>query len=120
MSASATQSFSAFVTKDRQTVYLGIFTSPRKVVRAHVEVLTAFDGSGTDQIRIGHATDDDAYGVLVDVSTTGIKTVTLGAGVGYDITPRQVIAQYVAGSGLPSNGSAIVTLEFIQCPLQLS
>lgn len=113
------QTLSAFVTASKQAVPLGNLFFPRRVVRVHIEVTEAFDGSGTDQIRVGHRTDDDAYATLTDVATTGIKTVTLGTGVGYDSTPREVIAEYVNGGGEPTNGKAIVTLEIINLPLSL-
>lgn len=119
MSASPIQSISAFLTKTNTTVRPGAFSSPRRVVRVHLEVITAFDSDGTDQIRIGHATDNDAYGTLVDVSTTGIKTVTLGSGIGYDATPRQLIFEYVAGGSAPTTGSAVITVEFIPLPPQI-
>lgn len=113
------QTLSAFVTYAKQTVPLGSFFFPRRVVRIHVEVTEAFNGSGTDQIRIGHRTDDDAYMALLDVSSTGIKTAVLGAGIGYDATPREVLAEYVNGGGEPTEGKAIVTMEFINLPLSL-
>lgn len=117
MNSSPVQTLSAFVTSTSRTVEMGNFFFARRVLRVHIEVTAGFDGSGTDQIRVGHQTDDDAYATLTDVSTTGIKTVTLGSGVGYDSTPREVIAEYVNGAGLPSNGKAIITIEFIPLPL---
>lgn len=120
MSASPVQSLSAFVTASKQIAYPGSFHAPRRVLRVHIEVIEAFNGGGTDQIRVGHRTDDDAYATLVDVSTTGIKTVTLGSGVGFDATPREVIVEYVNGGGEPTTGSALVTMEFIPCPPQIS
>ena len=116
MPAASIQSLTAFVTSSRQSVTLGSFREARKVLRAHIEVVTAFNGSGTDEIRIGHNTDNDAYVTLTDVATTGIKTVTLGAGVGFDATPREVLVEYVNGGGEPSAGAAIVTLEVLLCP----
>ena len=115
----ALQTLSGFLTSSKQTLTLGSFREPRKVLRAHIEVITGFNGSGTDQIRIGHNTDDDAYVTLTDVSSAGILSVTLGSGVGYDSTPREVIAQYVAGGGQPTQGSVIVTLEILFCPSRL-
>ena len=120
MTSGPVQSISGFITKTNKTVYPGNFVHPRTILRIYLEVLTAFDGSGTDQIRIGHSTDNDAFGTLTDVSTTGIKTVTAGAGIGYDATPRQVIFEYVAGGGDPSNGSAVITLEFLLLPPQIT
>lgn len=116
MPAASIQSLSGFLTSSKQTLTLGSFREPRKVLRAHIEVITGFNSDGTDQIRIGHNTDDDAYVTLTAVNAAGIQTVTLGTGVGYDATPREVIAQYVNGGSEPSQGSAIVTLEVLPCP----
>lgn len=119
MTFSPVQSLSAFLSATKQTVSLGAFAVPRRVVRVHVEVTQAFNSDGTDQIRVGHRTDDDAYMALLDVSTTGIKTAVLGTGIGYDATPREILAEYVNGGSEPTTGKVVITLEYVSLPLSL-
>jgi hypothetical protein len=112
------QSFSASVSDSNQAPTIGFFRKPRKVLRIYVEVLEAFNAAGSDTLVIGHADDDDAYATSIDVSTTGVKTATLGAGVNYDATPRAVIAKYAAGSGAPTTGSVMILVEYAELPRQ--
>lgn len=114
------QTLSAWVTKTNQRVVLGHFKNPREVLRVRIEVSTAFNGSGTDEIRVGTDDDNDAYATLTDVASTGIKTPTLGTGVGFDKTERNVVAEYVNGGGEPTTGSALVTVEFCNSPPQVT
>jgi len=106
------------VSDSKKKPEMGFFRNPRKILRAHVEVLEAFDSGGTDLLVIGHTDDDDAYVTSIDVSTVGIKVVTLGSGVGYDATPRDVIAKYTAGGSAPTQGSVVITLEYVFQPRQ--
>ncbi len=112
------ETLSVLVSASKNTPTIGFFRNPRKILRAHVEVLEAFNSDGADTLVVGHTDDDDAYITTIDVSTTGIKAVTLGANKGYDAIPRDVIAKYTAGGSAPTQGSVSITLEFIYLPRQ--
>lgn len=110
---SSVLSLSGFVSSTQQNPQLGTLPVGAYVIRVQLHVTQAFNSGGTDNIRVGHATDDDAYGTDTDVSTTGIKTVTAGTGVGYDTVARAVDATYTNGGGEPTTGTAHVILEYV-------
>jgi len=112
------ETLSILVSAAKKTPEMGYFRHPRKILRAHVEVLEAFDSDGTDLLVVGHADDDDAYITSIDISSTGIKSVTLGSDKGYDATARAVIATYTAGGSAATQGSVAITLEFVYLPRQ--
>lgn len=114
---SPVQTLSGWVTKDRQTVSLGLFRGPRDVLRVRVWREEAFNSDGSDLLDIGYVGDTDAYANDVDLAGTGLATVTLGSGVGHDDTPREVQATYANGGSEPTTGKALVTIEFIPSPL---
>ncbi len=102
----------AYLTSSTISATLGVLPARAWVSNVRIHVTQAFNATGTDQITVGHSTDDDAYCTATDVSSTGIKTITLGAGVGYDATARKVVAAYAAGSGAPTTGKAYIILEY--------
>lgn len=106
----------AWITKDSQTVKLGVLKAPYYIARVHVHVTEAFDSDGSDEIRLGDSTDTDRFFTLTDVSSTGVKTPTLGAGNGYNGTSYTVNAQYVNGGSEPTTGKALVIAEFFRVP----
>lgn len=89
-------------------------------VRAHCHVTQAFNSDGTDEITVGYDADTDAFITAIDVSSTGVKSVTLGALNGYNGTARSVEAYYVNGGSEPSQGKALIILEFFPVPVQPS
>lgn len=101
-----------WVTKGTQTPVLGIINAPFYFVRAHVHVTEAFNSDGTDTLVVGYSTDTDAFITSVDVSTTGVKSVTLGALQGFNTTSYSILATYTAGGSQPTTGKALVILEF--------
>lgn len=111
-----TETLSIIVTAAKNTPTMGFFRDPRKVLRAHVEVLEAFNSNGTDLLVVGHADNDDGYIASIDVSTTGVKTVTLGSDIAYDSTPRAVIAKYTASGSAPTTGKVVITIEYVRLP----
>ena len=113
-----TETLSILVSDSKKSPEMGFFRNPRKILRAHVEVLEAFDSDGGDTLVVGHADDDDAYITSIDVSTTGVKAVVLGSGITYDATARSVIAKYTAGGSAPTTGSVAITLELVYLPRQ--
>jgi len=112
------ETLTILVSASKKTPEMGYFRKPRKVLRAHVEVLEAFNSDGTDILVVGHTDDADAYITSIDVSTTGVKAVTLGTGVAYDATARAVIAAYTASGTAPTTGSVVITLEVVYLPRQ--
>ena len=113
-----TRFLSAWVTSGTQIPTLGILPVGAYVVRVHIHCTVAFNSSGTDEIRVGYSSDTDAYATLTDTSTVGVKSVTLGSGIGFDGTARQVLAEYVNGGTEPSLGRSIVIVEYFLLPPQ--
>jgi len=111
-----TQYLRAYVTSGVTNPQIGVLPANAWVERVHRDVTEAFNSDGADNIKVGHSTDDDAYATNTDVSSTGRKTVTLGAGVGYDSTARTVDATYTAGGTDPTTGKAHVVIEFFLLP----
>lgn len=107
-----------WVTKDVQNPDIGILPAHTYVLRAHVHVTEAFNSDGTDTLTVGWDSDSDAIITSVDVSTTGIKTVTLGSNVGYNSVARKMEAYYVNGGSEPTTGKAFILLEIIRIPSQ--
>lgn len=106
----------AWVTYSRQTIDLGALPADTYILRAHVHVTQAFNGSGTDTLTIGSDADPDAIVTSVDVSTTGIKSITLGANAGYNSSAQPLKIFYSNGGGEPSTGAALVILETGKAP----
>ncbi len=92
---------------------LGIDRSPSFFYNAYVHVTEAFDGSG-QTIIVGDDNDDDGYVQSVSVSTTGYKSVTIGAYKGYNSSSKTIKLNY-QGTG-STQGKAIVILEFYKVP----
>lgn len=105
-----------WVTSGRQTVDHGALPADTYIMRAHVHVTEAFNGSGTDNITVGSDADPDAIMTSVDVSTTGIKSVTLGVNAGYNGNAQPLKLFYVNGGGEPTTGAALVILETAKVP----
>ncbi len=108
---------SAWVADDAQNPSLGSLLLYNYVKAVHVHVTEAFDSDGTDLLTVGYDADPDAFATSIDVSTTGVKTVTLGALAGYNGTTRAVEAYYVNGGSEPTAGKALVTLEYYRVPV---
>lgn len=106
----------AWVTYGRQTVDLGKLPSDTYIMRAHCHVTQAFNGSGSDTITIGNDVDTDAIATSVHVSTTGIKSVTLGVNAGYNSNAQQLKIFFVHGGAEPTTGACLVILETVKTP----
>ena len=107
-----------WVTSDAQTPILGILPADTYVIAVHCHVTEAFNSDGSDQITVGWDTDNDALCTAIDVSTTGVKSVTMGANHGYNSTAQKVKAYYVNGGSEPTTGKAFIWVESIKCPSQ--
>lgn len=106
------ESISTWVADTIQTATMHPLPAFIYVLRVHVYVLEAFNSSGTDQVSVGYSADHAAYAAAVDVSTTGIKTTTLGWLAGYTDTSFTPEVYYTNGGSEPTTGKALVVMEF--------
>lgn len=106
----------AWVTYSRQTIDLGSLPADTYIMGAYVHVTEAFNGSGTDTITVGSDADPDAIVTSIDVSTTGVKSVTLGVNAGYNASAQQMKIFYANGGGEPTTGRCLVILETSRTP----
>ncbi len=106
---------SAWVTSGRQTVDLGSLTADTYIMRAHCHVTEAFNSDGTDTIVVGSDANDDSIVTSVDVSTTGIKTLTIPA-AGYNASAQQIKIKYANSGSEPSTGAALFIFETAKTP----
>lgn len=107
---------SAWITKGRQTVDLGAIPANTYIMRAHCHVLEAFNSSGTDTVTVGSDADPDAIVTSVDVSSVGIKSVTLGVNAGYNGNAQPLKIFYTNSGGEPTTGAALIILEAVKVP----
>jgi hypothetical protein len=107
----------AFVTATQQTPEFGIMPAGTWIKQVFCHVLEAFDSNGTDQITVGWDSDPDALCTTIDVSTTGLKTVTLGVSAGYNSTAQKLYAFYSNGGSEPTTGKAFLWVDSIRVPL---
>jgi len=103
---------SAWVTKGSQTVTLGTLPIGAYVIRSSIHCTTAFDSDGTDNISIGYTGTTTAYATATQVGTTGLKTVTNGANIGYQSVSKVVSAYYTTNGSAPTVGKCICVLEY--------
>jgi len=105
---------------DTQNGALGTLIKNSFVTKVWIHVTEAFNSDGTNQIRVGYDGDEDAFGTLTNVSTTGMKDVTLGVLAGFNGTQRDVEAYYVNGGSEPTAGKACIILEYYLVPNELA
>lgn len=108
----------AWVTHATTNPSLGTIPAGSYIMRVHCHVTELFDSDGTDEITVGYDADPDSIATTIDVSTTGVKTVTFGTDEGYLATTRAVEAYYTAGGTAPTQGKAIIKIEFQRVPTQ--
>lgn len=109
-----------WVADNAQNPSLGTLPASTYVTNVRLQVTEAFNSDGADEIKVGYDADDDAYITLTDVSSTGIKTPTLGTLAGYNGTSRAVEAYYVNGGTEPTTGKAIVIVEFYRVTAEVA
>ena len=85
-------------------------------MRAHCHVAEAFDSDGTDIVTVGSDANPDAIVTDIDVSSTGIKTCSLGANGGYNESAQPLKIFYTAGGTAPTTGEALIILETVKTP----
>jgi hypothetical protein len=110
--AGVREHFHAWVADSATTVFMGVLPQDSYVLGVHLHVTEAFDSDGADNINVGWASDTDAIFTATDVSTTGVKSPTLGANNGYNSTEQTMNAYYVAGGSAATAGKALVIVEF--------
>lgn len=84
-------------------------------MRVLCHVTEAFNSSGSDEITIGTDVDTDAIMTALDVSTTGVKSCTLGVRAGYG-TASPIKLFYSNGGTEPSTGAAVFIIETVKTP----
>lgn len=105
-----------WVTDSRKTVDLGAVSGDTYVMRAHCHVIEAFNSDGTDTLTVGTDVDPDAFITSIDVSTTGIKTATLGVRAGFTAAASPIKAFYANSGSAPTTGKAVILLELAKTP----
>lgn len=105
----------SWVTHSRQTVDLGALPTDTYILRAHCHVTEAFNSDGTDTIVVGSDANDDSIVTSVDVSSTGIKTLTMPA-AGYNASAQQIKIRYSNSGSEPSAGAALFIFEITRVP----
>jgi len=103
-----------------QTVTLGAFTTDCYVTNVHIQVTELFNSNGTDNISVGVTGDHEYFATNTDVSSTGIKTVTLGTGADHEASPTAVVAYYANGGTEPTTGKALVILEYVKVSAEIA
>ena len=97
------------------TVTLGVVPTNYFVSQVFVWVQEAFNSDGADNLIIGYDADDNAYATTIDVSGTGVKSVTLGtSGRIVDATSRTIKAYYDDAGSDATTGEAHIYIEWIQ------
>jgi len=105
---------------DGSPVTLGTLPANAQVLEVWVDVLTAFDSSGTDLIDVGISTDVDEFVLNVDVSsagrTVGSSTASVPLADWDDVggTAVTAVAQYDQSVADATAGSARVTILYKQ------
>ena len=65
-------------------------------------------------LTVGQDAAVNNLATTIDVSTTGVKTVTLGTAARFPFTDSRTFkAYYTAGGSAPTTGKAFIVLEYI-------
>lgn len=100
-----------------RTIVMGMLPGPCFVLTPFIGIPTEFDSGSSDNVKIGHADDDDAFGQSYDLQTAVDKAnFTDGVEVGYRAAGKQVIITYTPSGSAASQGEAIVMLPFLRLP----
>jgi hypothetical protein len=98
------------------TPTIGTINGPFSIIAVSVTVTEAFNcGAPICNVGVSGATDRWAT-ISTDMSTTGVKTMTPGAGFGYYNTLPDTITALTGGGG--STGKALIVVQYIQAPWQ--
>lgn len=108
----------SWVTKGTKSPPLGTLPIGAYITAVHLQVGQAFNSDGSDNISVGYTGATEAYATSTIVSTTGVKSPTLGSDVGYQSIARELKAYYTAGGTAPTEGKALVVVEYFLVPKQ--
>ena len=92
---------------------LGILPAGAVVHRISIDVNTAFNDSGTEQVRIGTTNGGAEIMALTSVTSTGVAAGTRVAGYQPPTVDTVVYVQYVGQNSDATTGAATVIVEFI-------
>jgi hypothetical protein len=81
------------------------------IIRCYIHVIQAFNGVVTT-LEIGTDADSNRFTLAESVMSTGIKNPSSGTGMGYNIEQNN-ITTYLNDIGNPSQGKALVVLEYM-------
>lgn len=105
----------ARLTPSQQNPAMGILPPYSIVFKPFLSVPTGFNASGSDFIRVGNNSDDDAYGTDINVaSAITLSEFTAGVAVGFTQNGQEVFAKYNYTGIAPTTGEAIVCLPYIR------
>ena len=100
---------------DTSSVSLGYLPAKAIGIRVSVFIGTAFDAGTTNVIDVGVAGTANNLANDVDVSSTGVGSVTLGAAAGVvqsTSDPQEITAIFVPSGSAATAGSAEVLVEY--------
>jgi hypothetical protein len=101
---------------DTTAAEIGKIPAGAYVYDIKVLVTTAFNNGGTDLLDIGTKADDDYFQANLDVSSTGSKTITLGAyalyGTVIDTDAQTTVTATYAGSATAATAGACKVIVF--------
>ena len=99
---------------------LGTIPAGSYIMRVHCHVTEVFNAGGADDaITVGYDADVDAFATAIDVHTAvGVQAVTMGAEEGYEGTERAAEAYLTWTGGNPTQGKALIKIEFQRVPTQ--
>ena len=109
-------SWTSYNTAATRNPVLGTIPANAVVVRGYVHVITAFNGGSANEITIGYDSDVDAHVTAIATNTTGVKSLTLGVGIGRDATARSVEVYATYSGAAPTAGRALCGIEYFTVP----
>lgn len=113
-----TYALEGWITHDAasDTLTLGVLPANAIVTDVFIWTQEAFNSDGTDEVCVGYTGTVEAYGVDVDVASTGVESVTLGTtSRTVDATTRTVQAYYHTSDATNlTTGEAHVMIVWIQ------
>jgi len=104
-------------TDDGTPVVIGVIPRGAILLPPQVNVIVAFDDTGTDLLDIGKAGDGDAYALNLDVSSAG-QIVTGMIATAFDGVPltaeTEINMQYDGSNSDASAGKALIYFPFFR------
>lgn len=109
-----------WVTHDNPNPSLGTIPAGSYYMRAHLDITEEFDAGGNDDaITVGYDVDPDSLvtSIVID-GLTGVQPLTLGTDNGYISVARAAEVYYTYTGGDPTQGKALVKIEFQRVPTE--